>query len=245
MFIHDVIKINYAKEGYLMNYPYHLISDSEMFDAFMCYRLEVPESEASKVIQGNYSLWESPKAYVSLYHLKSYEVIDDSDSHLLILEGNKDKLETFNQLSGLCLECYLSPDCYFSVNYPMLADSLKDEYLNLVEAINYHINTYLESALTADVIAIPDWVYSYMLGAVISVNSSQQDIHDMLVLLSLDNLDDEFNESILQSCLEISSKWISKLPPAKKVMRPPTMFGEPHVIKSLRIAGQLNDETPY
>jgi hypothetical protein len=33
--IHDIIKIKYTRLGYLPNYPYHLISDAEMFDAFI------------------------------------------------------------------------------------------------------------------------------------------------------------------------------------------------------------------
>lgn len=33
--VHDLIKIKYVREGYLPNYPYHLISDSEMCDAFI------------------------------------------------------------------------------------------------------------------------------------------------------------------------------------------------------------------
>ena len=33
--IHDTIKIKFIKAGYLPNYPYHMISDSEMCDAFL------------------------------------------------------------------------------------------------------------------------------------------------------------------------------------------------------------------
>lgn len=35
MIMHTVIKIRYISEGYLPNIPYHLISDDEMFDAFI------------------------------------------------------------------------------------------------------------------------------------------------------------------------------------------------------------------
>ena len=35
MFTHDVIKQMYTLEGYLPNYPPHLISDEEMFEAFL------------------------------------------------------------------------------------------------------------------------------------------------------------------------------------------------------------------
>lgn len=33
--IHDIIKINYIQSGYLPNYPYYLISDKEMINAFL------------------------------------------------------------------------------------------------------------------------------------------------------------------------------------------------------------------
>ena len=33
--LHDIIKIKYTRLGYLPNYPYHLISDEEMFNAFI------------------------------------------------------------------------------------------------------------------------------------------------------------------------------------------------------------------
>lgn len=34
-FVHDIVKIKYSDEGYLPYYPYHLISDEEMIDAFI------------------------------------------------------------------------------------------------------------------------------------------------------------------------------------------------------------------
>ena len=33
--VHDYIKIKYTREGYLPDYPYHMISDDEMIEAFM------------------------------------------------------------------------------------------------------------------------------------------------------------------------------------------------------------------
>ena len=35
MLVHDILKIRYSDDGYLINYPPHLISEEEMFDAFM------------------------------------------------------------------------------------------------------------------------------------------------------------------------------------------------------------------
>ena len=35
MLVHDLIKIKLVRAGYLPNYPYHLISDKEMCEAFI------------------------------------------------------------------------------------------------------------------------------------------------------------------------------------------------------------------
>jgi len=44
----------------------------------------------------------------------------------------------------------------------------------------------------------------------------------------------EFTPDLARYCYQVSSEWIKKLP-AKYGHRPPTMFGEPHVTKSLRL----------
>ena len=170
MQLHNVIKMNYVREGYLPNYPYHMISDAEMFDAFLHYT----------------------------------EAAGDSTS----------------SLTG-----------YFVDRYPCNYSSLSAEYSDLVSALRYHIDKYLEEGEYQ----IPNWVYSYMIGEVVGPSSSSIDKHDLLCLMNLDNIDDVLTKQACESCLEISKKWISKLPPAKSENRPPTIFGEPHVIKSLRL----------
>lgn len=168
MLVHNIIKITYVREGYLPNYPYHMISDKEMFDAFL--------------------------------HLEEDGVTSAG---------------------------------YFVDRYPCADESLQSEYDDLVEAIRYHITSYLESDNGSYV--IPDWVYSYMLGVVVSESSDVLDKHDLFVLLNLDNLTDTWTKEISESCLELSEEWVKKLPPSKTDHRPPTIFGEPHVIKSLRL----------
>lgn len=159
--VHDLIKIKYVREGYLPNYPYHLISDDEMCDAFIN-----------------------------------------------------------NELN------------YFDANYPCLDESIQSEYDELKLCIKYHIDNFKQSLQSAE---LPDWIYSYMLGQVISINSDTLDKHDLLVSLSLDNIDDIFTPSASKSCLKISKEWVKRLNPIKRDHRPPTMFGEPHVIKSIRM----------
>lgn len=165
--IHDVIKIQYISQGYLPNYPYHMISDKEMFEAFL------------------------------------HPLSDDTDS------------------------------CFFSDMYPLEFDSMSDQYEYLISCIQYHINKYLANEYTED--EIPDWIYSYMLGVTIGPNSDPLDRHDLLNLMNLDNVEDEFTDKVYSSCLKYSSEWLRKLSESELDHRPPTMFGEPHVIKYLRI----------
>lgn len=171
-FLHDIIKIQFVREGYLPNYPPHLIDDCEMLDAFL-----------------RYSDWNS---------------FESDDSPM-----------------------------YFRDYYPLLSDDLKEKYIDLMESIMYYIDQFKESE--DDVRKLPDWVYSYMLGSVISVNSNILDIHDMLVSMGIDNLDDEFLPNACDMCYKVSESWLSKIPKVQLGKRVPTIFGEPHVIKSLRL----------
>ena len=166
---HDIVKINLVKAGYLPNYPYHLISDEEMINAFI-----------------------------------------------------------FNDIN------------YFDDNYPCVNQSLQSAYQDLKNNIIQELNQYMKDKSHI----IPDWVYSYMLGTVISVNSSTPDKHDLLVSLLCDNTDDVFTSQAAARCYDISKKWVAKIPYQTiianngdefRYRRSPTIFGEPHVIKSLRL----------
>lgn len=159
----DTVKIMYSNEGYLPDFPYHLVSDEEMIDAF-----------------------------------------------------------AFNESN------------YLLDNYPCLFEEVRSEYNELVRCIRSHCYMYLENLGYT----IPDWVLSYMIGAVVGPNSSVRDVHDFLVLLNLDNLYDEFTPNILKSVLDVSKKALGTASDANKgaeQYRPPTMFGEPHVVKYLRL----------
>lgn len=158
MLVHDIIKIRYAKSGYLPDWPPHLISDEEMLHAFLN---------------------------------------DDEDDV-----------------------------CYFDETYPNPGEGLSEAYENLRNNIRELLDAFLENG--AD---IPDWVYSYMLGAVVGPNSETQDIHDLLVLLNKDSIYDLFTPEISGECFKVSEAWVKRY----TTSRAPSVFGEPHVIKSLRL----------
>jgi hypothetical protein len=140
---------------------------------------------------------------------------------------------------------------YFWDNYYNPDESnleLSNAHAKLVLAIQYHIDQYLSSVKTdtQDIYTIPDWVYSYMLGAVVGPESSKLDIHDVIKPLGVDNVDDEFTAECAIACLSESKSWIRRKiydtiviidedTGATLDTRPPTIFGEPHVIKSIRL----------
>lgn len=172
MHIHDAIKINLIHHGYLKNYPYHMISEKEMFSAFI--------------------------------------YTEDA--------------------SG-----------YFYEYYPLIDSSLRSEYDKLIDSIEFHISRYLDNG-----VSIPDWVYSYMLGSVVSIRSDPYDIQYFSDMFNLsdDTNYGEFSIELAENCLRESKDWISKLSYSDRYelidntrvdLRPPTIFGEPHVEKSLRL----------
>lgn len=198
MLVHDIIKIKYVREGYLKNYPHHLISDEEMCVAFL---QKVGDLNTTK-----FSSWE---------HMKN---------------------EIDNWYVGYFIDWYLDPLLsQFEEEGYMFDDDIVSVLINLLDEINKYVETLISvnrSNLDQEY-QLPDWIYSYMLGRVVSPKSEIIDIHDLLVLLNADNTDDIFTGIAAYTCYQVSRLWVNKLDPTEK--RPPTVFGEPHVIKSLRL----------
>lgn len=132
---------------------------------------------------------------------------------------------------------------YFADTYPCVNADLTEQYEELKEFIFGAIKLYQD--YSADVpqrvrnafpegFLLPDWIYSYMLGYTLSVQSSEQDIEYLYGLLNLENEEPVFDADLSEECYKVSVDWIKKLP-AKFIDRPATVFGEPHVIKSLRL----------
>lgn len=188
---HDIIKIKYTRLGYLPNYPYHLISDEEMFNAFI--NLSGDDSTS-----GSGDISEEEKFFNDNYP----NPFAEEDIEFIGAGGEK--------------------------------ISLRSEYFRLKKYIIDTINQYLANQGTANAenYTIPAWIYTYMLGEVIYNNSEYLDIHDLLVLLDSDNIDNELTPQICMKCYIESTKYISTLTTG---IRPPTVFGEPHVIKQLRL----------
>lgn len=193
---HDIIKIKYVRLGYLPNYPYHLISDQEMFDAF------IDLSNDGLSSSGDTS---DVERFFEDYYPNPFEEED------IVIQGAGGEQISLNS-EYLRLRAYI---------------------INTINQYLAHVGTAEESSYT-----IPAWIYTYMLGEVIynvpgnSDDFHYRDMHDLLVLLDADNIENEMTPSICKMCYDQSTKYISTLTTG---IRPPTVFGEPHVIKQLRL----------
>lgn len=194
MLVHDIIKIKYVDLGYIKkNYPYHLISDEEMFNAFM----DLGTGFVSNLIDPKVRFFDS-------YYPNPFA------EHDVIYQKTNAMGEVVDEIS------------------------LSGEYLRLKSYIISSINDYLAYYGTSEesLHLIPDWVYTYMLGEVVYQQSEYLDVQDCLALLNCSNLDNEFTQEACVNCYKTSLKYISSLTTG---IRPPTVFGEPHVIKNLRM----------
>ena len=127
----------------------------------------------------------------------------------------------------------------FKDYYPKLHDmsvELQQAYDNLVVGIQYHLQKFLDNE--SDKRKLPDWIYSYMLGVPLSVMSNKQDIHDYLVMVGNDNIDDLYEADTAEISYWLSKQYLSKYPSDSGDLmdnRPPTMFAEPHVLRYANI----------
>lgn len=198
MMVHDIIKIKYVREGYLPNYPPHLISDEEMCIAFLQYVRDFTDEPVT-----------------------SWEQLNDEINHSYV---------------GYYIDWYLSPllTQFQSEAFPY-ESTLAGAILNLTDELSANMNKLIDynRSNSDESFVLPDWVYSFMLGRVVGPKSDTLEKHDLLVLLDTDNTDDNFDGISSYSCYQVSRLWVNKL--KGDDMRPPTVFGEPHVIKSLRL----------
>ena len=194
MLVHDILKIKYVSLGYIKkNYPYHLISDEEMFNAF----IDLGTGFESSLIDPNVRFFDMN--YPNPFETQDY----------IYQKTNADG-EVIEEIS------------------------LRGVYNKLKDYIISSINKYLQYYGTSEESEhlVPDWVYTYMLGEVIYQQSDYLDIEDILALLDCSNLDNKFTKDACVKCFIISLNYISTLTSG---IRPPTIFGEPHVIKNLRM----------
>lgn len=253
--IHDLIKIQYIRQGYLPNIPYHLISDIEMLDAFLA---GVP---SGGFMPNNYDILskevlvrrlDSKYANLTGYFINNYPCPNTEDLDLKlsyywiiesILNGIKYISNGFGDINGDGFVDLADFDLLMKIVVETVdptpeqekrADLNGDGKVNTKD-INafkqlFYSRSYENHHLN-DVV-INDWIYSFMLGIPISDSSDIRDKHNFLTLIDMDNIYDTFDEATAKKCNEISTKYLKD---HHITDRTPSVFGEPHVVKAARL----------
>lgn len=128
-------------------------------------------------------------------------------------------------------DAFLREDGFFATYYYCPGEEFQEAYDKLLGCIKSCIHKYQEDGTT-----IPDWIYSYMIMRPITYDSAEEDIAYICDMANIETpqLLAVFTPEVAATCYEVSKKWLQKLP-SKHNNRPPTMFGETHVTKSLRL----------
>lgn len=196
MLVHDILKIKYVNLGYIKkNYPYHLISDEEMFNAF----IDLGNADFNEKT----TMVDPSTRFFDDYYPNPF-----AEEDYIYQKKNSDG-EVIQEIS------------------------LSGEYARLKSYIIQLINTYLLLHNQYGAwYELPDWIYTYMLGEVVYQQSDYLDIQDTITMLGCFNLDNEYTREACVRSYAISLDCVS-IPQSES--RPPTIFGEPHVIKALRL----------
>ena len=262
-FLHNILKIQYSTMGYLPNLPYHLISDKEMLNAFLSGDVtygqvgvyhdennnEIPIIEVTDIKNprgffiDNYPyLWDDP-TLASVYKNLLVKIAAIIENFIFAIDLKEDLINGVGDVNFdgkldnedvRLIRAYIGGVISFSELQQEVADATKDGVVDVLDV--WYIRRLISANTYSKLYSldeIPDWVYSYMLGMVVGPYSSIQDRHNLLVLLDTDNIDDEFDLQSAQKCYETSDLWLKRTASSRKSY--PTIFGEPHVFKALRL----------
>lgn len=199
MLAKDIVKIKFSQEGYLPNYPPHLISDEEMCQAFLTNEISY---------------------FYDTYILKVPEFQDQFE---LLINAMKYHIARF--LSSVETWQKDLPNWVYSYMLGHVVNDnsdVKDRHDFLVK-----LNTdNMDDEITAD-------------AQIVCYNFSLQWVNKLNKTVRIEYLDENLEEYAESEKSQINSElefWgVSKDESGNIISRPPTMFGEPHVIKLLRL----------
>lgn len=212
MLTHDIAKMRYTDDGYLMNYPYHMISDTELFSAFM-------DNSGAGFFSDSYPMLSETEHYVNAYHLlvlaiQYYIIAYEYDSTNTIPDW------VYTYILGSSISIY--------------SDSLDIHDLSLDLHTQNDGDEFTEACSAACLQESEDWLGNTINSTVIAATNMpaafktylesrlQQISIDGTTLYDIYHADIEENGTLVHTADTI-------------IARPATMFGEPHVLKSLRM----------
>lgn len=127
-------------------------------------------------------------------------------------------------------DAFLRQDGFFATYYPCPDSEFDEAYSKLLNFIMDAVTEFQQQGTP-----LPDWIYSYMIMRPVTYESPESEIDYICEMANIEKPDvlATFTLQVAETCYEVSKKWLTKIPSASR--RPPTMFGETHVTKSLRL----------
>jgi len=201
------IKIKYSQDGYLPNYPPHLISDEEMFEAFLyseyAYFYDTYELKTDNLDSKDQQSLES--CYFTLINAFKYYIA-----------RNVSVIESWR--------CEI-PDWMHSY---MLGEVINDYS---IQADRHYLLVGLNTDNIEDIITPKAQLACFNMSRRY-VNKLNKSLKEVSIPTLLTKYSAEDQEIIYKEF----EKWgVTLRNDGKLINRPPTMFGEPHVIKLIRL----------
>ena len=231
----DNIKIRYSQEGYLPNYPPHLISDEEMCDAFINNSICYFDDNYPLINPGLIQEYRVLKASIR-YHISRFLDIDssdwsdlpawvysymmgqvvgpnstDADRHYFLVGIGYDNIDD-EITSGSQVACYKMSKQWVDKLSSVYRTPIEFEYDEQVFTAELKNGTLVIDNVRTDIIA--------------AINSGK-------IYLP------ESSGVAFEPGTAIVSGMETRV--GVTYLRPPTMFGEPHVIKQIRLNESTED----
>ena len=177
MLIHDILKIKYVRLGYIAkNYPYHLISDREMFDAFICLYPTTEFDSAATYAIGDYITYNG-NTYMCIHTIDTPKDFSSVDWKRLEYFFDAYYPNPFAKEDYIYEKTKEDPETHKII--VVSRTSMSAVYTQLKAYIIDAINNYLAHYGTSEEsdYLIPNWVYTYMLGETVYQQSEYLEIY--------------------------------------------------------------------
>jgi hypothetical protein len=233
MLVKDIIKMRYIYDGYLPNYPYHMISDKEIISGFM-------NSDGAGFFVDNYPCMINEAEY-----LKAYNQLKLSIMYYVLLNVHEGIL---SNLSAEAADNIIStPNWVYSYRMGSVISVSSDKYdihdLEVSLGTSNFSDTFTDACSAACLRVSKQWlgnnVIDFQYGNTIDVPDifigKMSEWLAIPIESTIDGQPIYLDEN--QHPIEVSTLWdlCVGVNGTKVYIRPPAMFGEPHVIKALRL----------
>lgn len=215
MMLHDIIKIRLTDLGYLPNYPYHMISDAEMCNAFLSPSRDINQPVGTGLFFDYYPLLDTSDIELTVAYR---QLVLSMEYYLLSMIYSKDNNFQlpdwiYSYMLGSAISVYSDKLDIHDLIYPLGVDNIDDDF----DAASS------KACLSASRSWINRTQESELIEADFSGNPALRQFDSMYIY------------GTPLSVIYASNQRID-FPEGAVMSRPPTMFGEPDIVKAIRIS---------